>query len=155
MKQQGFTLVETVIVMGIISILFGFVTINMWGTQQKASLNSLIAILVSDISSQQIKAMSGTTEGSALNKYGVYFEERKYTLFRGDIFLPSDSFNFVVNLDSTIRFSDIKLPNSTIVFLQGNGEVSGYDVNNNRVTVITNDGKSKTLSINKYGALSE
>lgn len=149
MRQQGFTYIETLIVMGVISILFGFVIINMRGVQQKASLDSTVSTLVSDISTQQIKAMSDA------NKYGVYFEEGKYILFKGDSFSPLDTTNFTVMLDSSIRLSDIKLPNSTILFFQGRGEVMGYDNNNNSITITTDDGKIETLSINKYGVLSQ
>lgn len=155
MKERGFTFIETVIVMGMFSMLFGFVVVNMTSVQKKTSLNSLVNTLVSDINYQQIKAMTGFAESPPPNKFGIHFSQGNYTLFKGDSYSETDPANFVVPLESTVKFSNINLPDSSIVFNQGNGEVTSFDPLKNQITLSVTEGESKTLSINKYGSLSE
>ena len=60
---QSFTLVEVVIVMGILFILFAFSAVSLIGVQQQTSLSTSLNTLVSDLKSQQLKALVGDTEG--------------------------------------------------------------------------------------------
>lgn len=155
MKQKGFTFIEIVIVMGIISMLFGFIVVNMTSVQKKTSLNSLVGTLISDINSQQVKAMTGFAENPPPGKYGIYFSQGSYTLFKGDSYAQNNPDNFIVPLDSTVKFTYINLPNSSIIFSQGSGEVTSFDPFKNQITLSVTGGENKTLSINIYGSVSE
>ena len=144
-NQKGFTLPELIITMGIIAILFGFISINLIRLQRHSYLTTTVDTLVSDLYSQQNKAMVGDTEGRATaDEYGVHFETNKYSFFHGLSYSASD---FDVELDPSLQF----LSTTDIIFSKGGGEVSGAPI-----TVILNDitnNEQKTLQINKYGAI--
>ena len=152
-NQSGFTLVELVLVMAIGSILFGFLTFNLIGQQKTVSVNGVSDALVSDLSSQQNKAMLGTgiTNG---NSYGIYFKSDKYILFKGTTYSAIDSGNFTVPIDSGFSISNITFTNNTIVFSARTGEVNGFSNGHNAVTMRDLQGtKTKTITVNRYGVV--
>lgn len=154
-KQKGFTLIELVIIMGILLLLFGFVMVNLLQEENIVSVNASVDILISDISSQQTKAMVGKSDGvSSGNSYGIYFESDRYTLFKGNTFSATDSANFTVMLDENIVFNNVTFPNNIIVFSSLSGEVSGFTDGNNTITVANVQGQEiKTITINRYGVI--
>lgn len=152
--QKGFTFPELVIVMGLIAMLFGLVTINLLKTQNRADVSSGIQTLISDMKNQQVKAMMGIANQSNPSSYGIYFENNKYTLFRGTVYLAGDSSNFVVMLSENLEFSSIALPNTTVVFLTGNGEVRDFTEGLNSLTLRNkSSGDQKTVTVNRYGVI--
>ena len=150
----GFTLPELLIVMAILSILFGLIAPNLLHFRQRSVINTTVDTLASDLKSQQTKAMVGDTEGSgAISDYGIHFETNKYTLFRGSSYSAGNPSNFDVNLDPSVNFSSINLPSSSVVFSRGSGEtglVSGSDTVT--LTDSTNNDQ-KIIQINRYGAI--
>lgn len=154
-NQKGFTFFELIITLGITLTLFGIITINLFRTQRKTSLDATIQTFVSDFKSQQIKTMVGATEGRAnSDNYGVYFSLDKYTLFHGLVYNPTDPANFVIQLDQNINFNPIGFQNNTIVFLQQSGEVSTYSATANTVTIKNIAGtEQKTITVNRYGVI--
>lgn len=154
-NQKGFTLPELIITMGILSILFGFVAVNLIHLQRRSSLTTTVDTLVSDLYSQQNKAMVGDTQGSGtISDYGVYFESNRYVLFRGSSYDPSDITNFPVNLDPSLTFTNITFPSSSIVFSRGGGDVSGWtSVSDSVVLDDTTNTDQKTIETNVYGTI--
>lgn len=154
-NQSGFTLIELVVVMGIILMLFGFVSFNLIGVQRGTSLNSIVDVLASDMASQQTKAMQGSGLSSG-NSYGIYFEESKYTLFQGTIYSPSDINNFIVSLDSGVVFTNVTFPSNSLVFSPRSGEVNDFSNGQNTITIFDSQGtKTETITVNRYGVRSE
>lgn len=154
-KQKGFTLIELIIVMGIIMLLFGFVMVNLLQEQHIVSVNSSVDILIADISSQQTKAMLGKSDGiTSGNSYGIYFESDRYTLFKGNSFSASDSTNFTVMLDENTVFNSVTFPNNIVVFSALLGEVNGFIDGNNTIVLTNSQGTEiKTITINRYGVV--
>lgn len=153
-NQSGFTLIELVVVMGIIFMLFGFVSFNLIGVQRKVSVNSTVDVLISDMASQQTKAMLGVGLSSG-NSYGIYFEDNKYTLFDGTIYSSSDPNNFTVSLSPGILFTNITFPSNSIVFSPRSGEMKDFSNGQNTITIFDSEGtKTETITINKYGVVS-
>ncbi len=151
-NNAGFTLIELIVVIIIVSSLLGLLVFNLVGTQRNTEISSQTDIIVSDLSSQQNKAMLGAG-GSSGNDYGIHFESNQYTLFEGSTYNPADSGNFVVNLDSGYQLTST-FPFGDIVFDSITGTVSGFLNGNNTVTLQEiNGGKSKTVTINKYGVV--
>jgi len=152
-NQVGFTLIELVVVMAVASILFGFLAFNLIGQQKTVTVNGVSDGLVSDMASQQNKAMlgAGTTNG---NSYGIYFQSDKYILFKGTTYLATDSANFNVPIGNGFSISNTTLINNTIVFSARSGAVSGFSPGHNTVTIRDLQGlKTKTITVNRYGVV--
>ena len=155
MSKKGFTLIELMIVMAIVSILIGIVTINLLQLRNTTSVTSNIDALVSDLRSQQIKAMIGATEGrTSTDSYGIYFLSDQYVLFHGTIYNPADTSNFVVNLPEDLEIQATTLPNNTIVFSQLSGEIAGFSGTSASITVqLINSGVQRVITLNRYGVI--
>lgn len=150
--QAGFTILELLVVMGIIASLFGLATINLVRAQHNASVSATVDQLVSDLRVQQTKAMMGTkdTTGSA-NSYGIHVTGNSYSLFQGTSD-PADGSDFTVT-PTGVTFTT-NLPNSILVFGHMSGEFSNYVTGPYSITVKNVNGtEQKTLYINRYGVV--
>jgi len=152
---QAFTIIELLVVMGIMAILLSVSTSSLMGPKHKASLNSSINVLISDLASQQLKAMVGDTEGRGVSpdNYGIYLQTGNYVLFHGTNYLFNDSANFPVNLGDNIQIDSTSFPQSQIVFTAGSGELisgAGLLIVKNTVT-----GEQKTITLNQYGIITQ
>ena len=157
MKRQrlllpGYTLVELIVIMSILATLFGLVTINLNYAQRKATIETVLTSLLTDIKQQQLKAMVGDTEGrGTTDYYGVYFEANRYTLFHGSTYNPNDAANFTVNIDQNLQVQNI---GKTIVFNKLGGDVVGYSSSANTITILdTSNNSSRTITYNQLGVI--
>lgn len=152
-QEKGFTLIELAMSMGILLILSTLVTLTLVHTQHTSSLTTTITSLVTDLKQQQIKAMIGDTQGSASSgNYGIYFEQNKYTLFHGSSYSASDSANFSVALTGTLEFGT---SGESLVFSPLSGEVMNYTSPLTITVLDTSNNEQKTLTINRYGTISQ
>lgn len=152
--QKGFTIPELLITMGIIAILFGFVSVNLIRLQRHSSLTTTVDTLVSDLYSQQNKSMVGDTqESGVISDYGVYFEINRYVLFRGSTYDPLDTANFPVNLVQSLTFSSITFPSSNVIFSKGSGETGLTSGSNTTTLTDSTNGEQKIINVNKYGSI--
>lgn len=150
--EKGFSLIELLLVIGIFTILSSFAFINLSRSQNKVSLDAAVDTIVSDLRAQQLRAMIGDSEGGASGSaYGVYFETDKYTLFKGTSYSAGAASNLVVNLDKGTTLTTINLPSTSIIFAQRSGDVSGFVLAQNSVTLQDPSGNQKVISVNKYG----
>lgn len=155
-KIQGFTLVELLVVMGIMGILLAFSSVSLLRVQYQASVNTVFTNLVTDLSQQQLKAMTGDTQGrGTLDTYGIYLETNKYTMFHGT-YTPGDATNSVITLSPQIQLTGITIPSSTITFAKGSGEVVGYTSGSDTFGLKnTLDGSTKTIKLNRFGVVTQ
>ncbi|MDE2588975.1 MAG: hypothetical protein KGL95_04850, partial [Patescibacteria group bacterium] len=146
---------EIVLVVTITLILFGIMSVNLFHSQTSTNLDTVLQSFISDLKSQQIKAMVGATDGrSSTDNYGIYFTPTGYTLFHGLVYNPTDPANYSVKLDNNVSFIDVEFQNYTLVFLEQSGEVSTYSATQNFVTIKNNAGaEQKTITINRYGVI--
>ncbi|OGH06747.1 MAG: hypothetical protein A2171_01810 [Candidatus Levybacteria bacterium RBG_13_35_9] len=153
--NTGFTLTELVVAMAILFVISGFVTISLINQQRTASLNSSIDVLISDISSQQTKAMSGASDGlTSASNYGIYFLDDRYILFKGTSFLATDSANFTIMLDKDIEFANVGFSGNSIVFSARSGEILGFTAGSNVIAIHdVSSGEINTITINRYGVV--
>lgn len=149
-KNTGFTLIEVLLVIGIMAVLFTVSSINLLGAKNKASLTSTINVLVTDLSQQQLKAMVGDTEGrQTLDNYGIFLETNKYTLFHG-VGINSDLTDFPVSLGDGIQITSTSFSGSNVVFTKGNGELSTGGIITVKNTLTD---EQKTITLNQYGII--
>lgn len=153
-NQKGFTFTEVIIVIGIVSILFGFIVVNLLNFQSKKSVESETDMIISDIKTQQAKAMLGKRENSITGDYGIYFEQNKYILFQGSSYESSNSTNFQISLNQNLEFQNMLFPNSQIIFLKGSGEILGFTNSQNSLIIKdTASNNQKTIIFNRYGVI--
>ena len=146
-ENKGFTLVELGVAITVLATLFGIATVSLGSFQQKASIDSAVQTIVTDLKEQQVKAMIGDTEGRpSASAYGIHFEENQYMLFNGAIYSSSDPTNFAVEVPSNLQ---ITTP-LDVIFSQRSGELGGTAV----ITIanVTNNDQ-KTIELNRYGVV--
>jgi len=155
-SQLGFTLVELGIVFGLILLLFGFATFNLANVQRITSVNSAIDTLVSDMKSQQTKAMVGVGSSGTGESYGIYFQSDRYILFTGTTYSSTNSSNFTIVLGGNIEFLNSTFPNNTIVFLRQSGELNWFIDGMDTIDIQNTQGlNKKTITVNRYGVVAE
>lgn len=151
--QSGFTLIEILIVMGIVAILAGLASVNLVRPQTNASLGANTDVLEADLKNQQLKSMAGETgAASTAQAHGIYFQSDRYIIFKGNTYSAGDSENFTVMYETGVTGSTT-LPSSQVVFNKGDGDVSGFTAGSNTVTLTNNSGDSRVLTLNRYGAI--
>lgn len=153
--QKGFTLIEVMLVMLISAMLFGVIGYNMVKVQSTTSIQSSVDTLVSDLQSQQSKAILGVTEGrSSADSYGIYFLSDQYILFHGNSYNSSEPTNFVVKLPSNIEMKSTTFPSNIVVFSALSGEISGFSPAGNTITLkVSNASNETTITLNRYGVI--
>lgn len=155
-RQLGFTMVELLIVMGIMATLLGISMLSILSLSTTTKKEASTTLLISDIKSQQIKSMVGDTEGrGSPDSYGIIFQNNQYVLFHGESFDPDDQANFEVPIEEGFSLSST-FPDDTISFASGSGEILNFTEGQNTVTVtVTQTGEAKTVELNRLGAITD
>ena len=147
--KSGFTLIELIVTFGIIAVLLALVAPNFLSLQTRTTLHQTSVELISDIRGQQLNAMTNSQTA-----FGVYFDPDQYILFTGSVYNVSAPGNFTVPLGPTVNFSAVNIPGSSLVFLPGSGEVSGFNGSANTFALSdSQDGASFTFTLNKIGVI--
>lgn len=151
-KSNGFSIVELLIVMGIFAIFFAFASLNLLGIRNKTSIGTSVDVLLSDLKTQQIKAMSGDANYGADNdSFGIHFLTDSYILFKGS-YTPGDSNNFIVKLDDA--GIDTTFPSGEILFKKISGEVNNFVPTGNTIKFSSNNSTDqKIITVNRLGTV--
>ncbi len=146
--RKGFTYPEIIVVMAIVISLFSLVTFGVLNSERKSAMVASTHTLVSDIRQQQVKAMTGDTEGQALaSPFGVHLDTDRYVLFKGSNYSAADTANFTVMLDDSIRLTT-DFAGGNLIFAQGSGELPA---GGQAVLTSLTDTQTVTLIFNSYG----
>lgn len=153
--SSAFSLPEILLTLAVISILSTVSLVLLLTPQNKASIDTTVLTIVSDLKNQQIKSMSGESNESFDHEpFGIHFENNYYVLFQGSSFSYNDPHNFKVDLPKGLLISNINLPTGDIIFEPISGEVIGFNASLNSIVVKNLDNQfQKVLSVNKYGAV--
>lgn len=154
--QTGFTLIELLLVMGILTILFGISSLNFFNISNLTTSEVSTNVLVSDIKSQQIKAMVGDTEGRGIpDNYGIMIQANQYTLFHGLTYSATNSSNFTIPSDEGFSLSTT-FPQNKLIFASGSGEILNFIDGQNTITITNSQtGQTKTIEINMIGVVTD
>ena len=161
--SRGFSIIELVLVIALLSIILAITTVTLFRPVAKANLDTVSTDIFSILREAQNKAINTDTSGDVQsNDYGIHFETNSYTLFKGTAYNAGDSSNFKVDTTSNIVLSPtLPCPSppgdcNNIVFQRVSGEVLAYDDVNNTVCVSeTSTNKQTLLIINFLGVVTE
>ncbi len=155
--RKGFTLIEVIVVLAIVSTLFAMTIVSLNSFQQNTYQNTSEDVFLSDLRLQQLKSMTGDNNSSStVEPFGVYFSSNSYTLFRGNTYSASDPENFTVELNPNLSFSVIEFNDSQIVFARNSGEIIGFTPDNDTITIhnsITLE--DSMITLNKLGVITQ
>ncbi len=129
MVRKAFTLVELLTVMGVLTILVSLSVPQLMRLRDRNSLQSEMTKIISLMRQQQINAMNSSQQ------YGMYFEQTRYIQFAGSHFISTDAASIITTLNLPILISQINVPNSSIVFASGSGELVGYNASKHSITL--------------------
>jgi len=150
--DAGFTLIETLLTVALVTALFAVSAFSLGRPQTTGSLNGVTDMLVADLKSQQLLAMTGNQGSSTgAQPHGVYIQPNGYTLFAGTDYDSQDPNNYTVAPEQTIAVTTTFADN-TIYFVTGSGEVQDFTIGDNTITLQTN-GESRTISLNRFGMI--
>lgn len=156
-NAKGFTFVEVLLVMGLAAVILAVANVAVVRLQTKADIDAESQKIISDIKSQQLKAMIGETIGvEDPVSYGLKFATTSYTLFRGSSFSASDPRNFTIDFPFSVRISSNTFPSGEIVFRRISGEVVGLVAGQDSITLENTISNATTsITINRYGAVTK
>lgn len=153
--NQGFTLVELLVVLTMFVIVFALSNVSLSGLIANNSTQEFAETFVSDVNRQQNQAMTGEAASGSATAYGIKFDTTAYTLFSGSTYMPAKSGNVVVDLPKDLRFEAISFPQQQVIFAEDSGEVEGYVATSSSVMVRnTTTNTTQTFQVNKLGVLS-
>jgi len=140
-KKKAFTLVETLLVIGIFTILVIATLPLSLDFYKKYQLNLCTEELVQSLRRVQLKSISIEQD----SRFGIYFTEGKYVLFRGNSYAAREvQYDEIFDLPQTINISGLQ----EIVFTKAQGLPS---VTGN--IVLSNNIENKTIDINSLGRI--
>ncbi|MBI2036448.1 prepilin-type N-terminal cleavage/methylation domain-containing protein [Candidatus Microgenomates bacterium] len=154
--NAGFTIVEVLVVIFVLTLIIGLPMIFLWGIGRSDALNASTREVVGVLGEAQTNTISGLSkDGQEPSVHGIYFSANYYVMFKGTTYDVNDSQNERTDLPLGITFSQIQLPQSSVVFDRVSGSIANYDPAQNFVVVLeTNTQKSKTITISKTGGIS-
>lgn len=151
--KKGFTLVEILLVMGIFAILATLTGINFFSTYNRSNLNAAKDVIIADIKTAQSNAMSGKGQnGLAVDGWGVkIISDTQYAIFPGITYSIGNSGNIITTVPRGVTLTS-NFPSSSIVFNHGSGDVAGFTVGQDVIT-LTSDNAAHTFRFNLHGAI--
>ncbi len=145
-------MIELILVMGILATLYGISSISLSQLIPKTSVSSASEVFRSELRLLQAKAM-GSDLGldDTASAFGVYIDTDRYVFFEGDTYQADAPTNVVTVLDEVTTLSST-LPQSSLVFQRGSGEVLNYTMGQDTVTFINaGAGETAQLRVNRFG----
>lgn len=145
--SRGFSLVEILAVVTIISILAGVVLLSTFNFRERIILTTESERLVSLIREARTRTTSGYNDAN----YGVHFEADEVTIFSGSSYVAGAGSNEVAVLDSQVELSDIDL--ATGAFDLTFNSLSGRASTNGTLTLslVASSSVAKVITINEAG----
>lgn len=117
---RGFTLIEAVVIVGIIGLLLTLIFSSLYLLRGRADLTRASE----DILSSLRLARSKTLASDEASSYGVHLESNKYALFRGTSYSSSASDNRIFNVSGSLEIYNINFSGwPDIVFRKITGAV--------------------------------
>lgn len=141
--KRGFTLVEVMLVIGILGVIVGLAIPFYQSFQISSALDNAGQEIVQALRNTQAKAIAS----QGLESQGVHFGTNQFIVFSGATYNPVDPDNEIFELSNTI---DITSSGSNeVVFSVGEGLPDTQPV----ITITSSNNESKVISINALGRI--
>lgn len=125
MKHKGFTILEVLLVLFILSLVVTMVAFSFSKFNSSKALNQSASLVVSVLN----EARSRTLSSVDASGYGINFQESQVVLFKGTVYSPSDPSNIVTGINPLVNLRNIALlgGGTSVVFkrLTGNVDEAG------------------------------
>ena len=147
-KTNGFTLIELVLVIAVLSIVFSSATVVFGNMIGRNSLKYHGYQIVQNLRQQRTNTVTGKDDSD----WGIYFnnviQPYGYTLFRGNDFVGRDStYDLTFEFPSVLRIEQMNLGGGKELYFQ---KSSGLPSHNGNV-VLGAEGETYDISINELG----
>ena len=145
--ERGFTLIETIVTLGIITLLVG-ATFGVFGLQRSANFDSQNQALLGDLRDMQGKARAV----EANQEYGVSFSGNSWSTFSRN---PATSTNTTIkttNLSGSTLSTSITPTASQVIF----SRLTGLPANSTNATLtmnLTAPSKSRVIKVDSTGSI--
>jgi len=141
--KRGFTLVEVMIVIGVLGIITGLAIPFYQSFQISSALDNAGQEITQALRTAQSRAMSS----QGLSSHGVHFDINRFVVFKGDIYSPVDPDNEFFEVANTVDITSSG--SSNIVFSVGEGLSDSQPV----ITITSSNNESHSISINNLGRI--
>lgn len=149
--NKGFTLIEFIITIVIVSILAGFAVISFASFRNNQALSNTVSDAVSIINEAKINTISSKDDSA----YGVHFETNRAVLFKGVVFSEPNPDNRSLLFSPLIEISSFSLNGggTDIIFKKLTGKTDQYGGIIFRVK--SDPGNTKTVNITQGGSIDQ
>lgn len=146
-KQKGYTLIEILVVIGIMAIVMGGSTVLFLTVQANNERQVIINNVISILRKNQSLAMLG--EGQ--NEFGVQFETNKYIEFVGDTYVEGAPNNVEHLLPAGVTINDVNLGGDSFIYFN---RISGIPSNSGSFDIaVARTFPERTILINSLGTV--
>lgn len=145
-SQSGLTIIEALLVFGIIAVITVVVIVPFSTFRQRQSLQNSTNAIVSVLNEARTKTLAGVNN----TYYSVRLESGQITLFAGGTYLSGANANQVTVLESPTTASwSLQGGGATISFDRLKGTTSQYGT----ITISLPNGTTKTVTVSSLGAI--
>ena len=102
---QGFTLIETVLVLALMALLVGFVANSFSKLNANEALDKNVDLVVSVLNEARTMTLSSINDA----RYGVHLDMTQAVLFSGDTYTPNTASNVETSLNALVGVRNISL----------------------------------------------
>lgn len=147
MKNKGFTLVELVIVIFIITLLATISTVSYLYFERKTNLDKTANDILSVIKTAQNRTLA--SEGAS--QYGIHFETNQYILFKGSSYSVGSPDNTTYSLPQQVEIYNISLSGggSDVIFQRISGATDQSGTIGLRL--VSDVSKTRSITISSTG----
>lgn len=148
-KNEGFSLVELIVAIGMFFLLAGVLAISTTPKGKKQNQDLIIQNVIAELRHQQLRSMGVASE---LGVFGVQFGTNGYDFFSGNEYIP-ESIEYTTKLEQGYHIQTT-LPDNQVLFSRLSGEVMNWSDQGNTISIISEDESTTILTINKLGVVS-
>lgn len=148
-NEQGFTLIEVFLVIGILGLLFTLSIPYYESIISDKDLSGTSLTLLKTIRQAQTLSMNGSNGEIFSVHIDTVSIPHRYILFEGDVYNPADPDNEVTELPNRITISNVSLNGggNDVIFEEFTGNTSQYGT----ITLSSDSGETEVIRINQLG----